>query len=436
MNLAEALNLQCACRTVDADALREQFVAHPALASFAASWAQTHPHLFSATDVFLDPGTFARLRQSIHAIERIAALPAWQHMALAGADPLAQLDFGPHGAFMGYDFHVSAQGLHLIEINTNAGGAFMNAALARAHRACCAPAQVWHPSDEREADPLRRFAQMFRDEWRAQRGASPWRSVLVADDEPDHQYLAPEFTLARAMFADQGLVAAIGDARACEWRDGRLWHPALPPGVAVDMVYNRVTDFPLHDPAHAALRSAALAGAIVLTPHPRAHALLADKRRLVTLGDPAALQGLGASADDCAILADVVPRTWVVSDTNASDLWARRRELFFKPRAGFGSRAAYRGDKLTQRVWREILAGDYVAQALALPGERIVAVDGERRTLKFDVRAYTYRGQVLMLAARTYSGQTTNFRTPGGGFASVVVLPASAAPAGLRASTA
>ncbi|UUZ49727.1 hypothetical protein LP420_05925 [Massilia sp. B-10] len=42
--------------------------------------------------------------------------------------------------------------------------------------------------------------------------------------------------------------------------------------------------------------------------------------------------------------------------------------------------------------------------------------------LKFDLRAYTYGGRVQLLAARIYQGQTTNFRTPGGGFAPVVVL--------------
>ncbi|MFN3496195.1 MAG: hypothetical protein ACK40L_16980, partial [Hydrogenophaga sp.] len=33
-----------------------------------------------------------------------------------------------------------------------------------------------------------------------------------------------------------------------------------------------------------------------------------------------------------------------------------------------------------------------------------------------------YQGQVQLLAARTWSGQTTNFRTEGGGFSPVVVL--------------
>jgi uncharacterized circularly permuted ATP-grasp superfamily protein len=77
-------------------------------------------------------------------------------------------------------------------------------------------------------------------------------------------------------------------------------------------------------------------------------------------------------------------------------------------------------------VWGEILAGDFVAQALVPPSERLVEVDGVLTDLKFDLRAYTYAGQVQLLAARMYSGQTTNFRTQGGGFAPVMVLPPAA----------
>ena len=39
--------------------------------------------------------------------------------------------------------------------------------------------------------------------------------------------------------------------------------------------------------------------------------------------------------------------------------------------------------------------------------------------LKADVRNYAYAGEVRLVAARLYQGQTTNFRTPGGGFAPV-----------------
>ncbi|WP_273251174.1 hypothetical protein [Marinobacter psychrophilus] len=42
---------------------------------------------------------------------------------------------------MGYDFHLSPNGHQLIEINTNAGGAFLNTVLARAQHRCCDPSQ-------------------------------------------------------------------------------------------------------------------------------------------------------------------------------------------------------------------------------------------------------------------------------------------------------
>jgi hypothetical protein len=116
----------------------------------------------------------------------------------------------------------------------------------------------------------------------------------------------------------------------------------------------------------------------------------------------------------------------VVSAEQAERLWNQRRQLFFKPFAGYGSRAAYRGDKLTKRVWEDILAGDYVAQALVQPGERVISPAEPAQTLKFDLREYVYDGQVQWVAARLYQGQTTNFRTPGGGFAPVYAWPEAA----------
>ena len=87
--------------------------------------------------------------------------------------------------------------------------------------------------------------------------------------------------------------------------------------------------------------------------------------------------------------------------------------------AGCGSKAAYRGGKLTKRVWEEMLKSTYVAQALVAPSERQVAGIATAAALKADIRNYAYAGLVKLVAARLYQGQTTNFRTPGGGFAPV-----------------
>jgi hypothetical protein len=51
-----------------------------------------------------------------------------------------------------------------------------------------------------------------------------------------------------------------------------------------------------------------------------------------------------------------------VTSETAEALWQERKQYFFKPAAGFGSRAAYRCEKLTRRVWPEVLTGDYIAQ--------------------------------------------------------------------------
>ncbi|MEZ5602724.1 MAG: hypothetical protein R3E41_00590 [Burkholderiaceae bacterium] len=161
----------------------------------------------------------------------------------------------------------------------------------------------------------------------------------------------------------------------------------------------------------------------MVTPHPRAHALYADKRNLVLLSDDASLARLGVDAGTRAVLLASVPKTELVDAASADRLWAARRGLFFKPVAGYGGRAAYRGDKLTRRAWEDIAGGGYVAQRYAAPGERAFDVGDPARMLKFDLRNYVYDGAVQWVAARLYQGQTTNFRTPGGGFAPVYSTP-------------
>lgn len=406
---ADLLNHACFCRTLVPERLH----------SLMPDLTQSHPHLFSATAVFVTQATEQQIAATVQALERVFVLPGYQAQALARAPTLAHKAFGPLGVCMGYDFHLGPKGPRLIEINTNAGGLLLNAALARAQVACC-EAMDWAFLPKSPADPLEQtvFA-MFLAEWRLQRGQVPLRRVAIVDDAPEAQYLAPEFALFAQLFAQHGVRAMVVDAAALQWTDGVLQHEGAP----IDMVYNRLTDFALSEPGHAALRSAYEAGAAVVTPHPHAHALYADKRNLVALSDDALLAQWGATPADRQLLQAAVPATQAVMPAHADALWAQRRQLFFKPVAGYGGKAAYRGDKLTKRVWTDILAGDFVAQALVPPSERLIEVDGALSDLKFDLRAYSYAGQVQLLAARMYSGQTTNFRTQGGGFAPVIVVP-------------
>ena len=228
----------------------------------------------------------------------------------------------------------------------------------------------------------------------------------------------------RELLRRHGVEAVIADPAALSIRGQRLVVDGLP----VDLVYNRLTDFALAEPAHAALRQAYMENLAVVTPHPRAHALYADKRNLALLTDRDQLRALGIPETTIEILQNGVAHTQRVDRSRADRLWANRKALFFKPASGYGSKAVYRGDKLTKRVWDEILAADYVAQALVPPAEQAVTHEEEETMLKYDVRNFVYRGQVQLLAARLYRGQTTNFRTPGGGFAPVLLVADPATP--------
>lgn len=424
-SLAEILNRGCACRSLDPQRLRRELDAEPSLSGLYDTIAASRPHLFSRTAVFISSDQYRRIADVIRAVEQVIALPAYRTQALARAPSIAARDPGPRGVFMGYDFHLDASGPQLIEVNTNAGGALLNAALARAQQACCRGVEALQRPAPDPALVEQTVHDMFATEWRRQRGAAPLRRIAIIDDAPASQYLYPEFLLFERLFKRIGVEAVIADAGELVWQEGRLLHRDRP----LDMVYNRLTDFYLQDASHAALRCAYEADAVVLTPHPHAHALYADKRNLTIFADAEKLAEIGADAHVRATLAAHVPGTRLVTREGADELWAQRRHLFFKPASGFGSKAAYRGDKLTRRVWDAILAADYIAQATVPPSERLVRLHDVDVDLKLDVRAYVYDGAIQLLAARLYEGQTTNFRTAGGGFAPVFVIPFTPAAA-------
>ena len=416
--VSERLNSGCFCTSLDQDALKQALVLE--LGALAELVEQRCPFLFSARPVFISDSQTQRMAQVIQAIESVIALPAYRQQVLANAPAIASMDpGGARGVFFGYDFHLQGDRIGLIEINTNAGGAMLNAVVARAHRACCLDSAQLALAAASGARLEQDIVDMFQAEWRLSGRVHGLRSIAIVDLDPEQQYLYPEFLLFQRLFERHGLRAVIADPAQLNWRDGILWDGNL----AIDLVYNRLTDFLLQEPASAALRAAYLAHAVVLTPHPQAHALYADKRNLAVLTDPAKLEELGVALDVRQLLQDHILHTEVVAADAAERLWNTRRKLFFKPTAGFGGRAAYRGDKLTKRVWQDILAGNYVAQALMAPGERVIGSRQEPERLKFDLRCYTYDGALQWTAARMYQGQTTNFRTPGGGFAPVYSLP-------------
>jgi hypothetical protein len=355
------------------------------------------PYLFAAAPVFISELQLQQMRDVIAAVERVAGT----------LEPDAAL-----GVFYGYDFHLNEQGAHLIEVNTNAGGGFLNALLIDSQRA----AKLYGAAVAQE-NLEQVFVGMFRNEWRLERGDVPLKTVAIMDERPELQYLFPEFLLAKATLERAGIAVHIVDPSSLQTREDGL-HCG---GQRIDLIYNRLTDFDLRQHPH--VRAAWEKRQLVLTPNPKHYQKHADKRRLALLTDGAALLGQGASLDDAYVLLKGIPQTKTVKAADAGEWWADRKQWFFKPVSGYGGKGAYRGEKLTKRVFDEILQSEYVAQRLAVPGERKVCVQGsEPQSLKFDVRCYVYDGNIQLVAARLYQGQTTNFRTPGGGFALIRVV--------------
>jgi hypothetical protein len=343
--------------------------------------------------VSISPAEAAAMRVIIEAVESVIGMPAYQQVVLEHAQTICRHAPGPLGCLLGYDFHLTPQGPVLIEINTNAGGILL------CHK----------PTLHLEQTLL----AMFHQEWELADTGRPLIRVAIIDDEPERQFLLPEFQLFQALFQRHGITAHIAAPEQLSYRDGHLWLERE----IVDLVYNRLTDFTLTEGAHAPLREAYLANAVVVTPHPHAHALYADKRNFELLCNPERLRELGVSAELSAHLAGTIPQTTMVNAENADALWQQRRQLFFKPAHGYGSKGTYNGERLTRRVWAEFPKRDYVAQQRVPPS----CLTGPGGELKVDLRHYTYAGQTLLRAARLYRGQTTNLRTPGGGFAQVEV---------------
>jgi hypothetical protein len=219
------------------------------------------------------------------------------------------------------------------------------------------------------------------------------------------------------MLERAGISAHIVDPSALEVREDGVYCS----GERIDLIYNRLTDFDLQQ--HSQLRAAWEKRQVVLTPNPAHYQRYADKRKLVLFSSAGNLRTKGVSQAGIDSLVQCVPQTKLVKAEEDEQWWAERKQWFFKPVSGYGGKGAYRGEKLTKRVFEEILQSDYVAQRLALPGERQVCLkDLPPQPLKYDVRCYVYSGYIQLVAARLYQGQTTNFRTPGGGFALVRVV--------------
>jgi hypothetical protein len=378
---ADYLNAHCHCETLDKDTL-----AH-------SQFFSQHPHFLSRDDL-------QHIQAFIKAHERIV-----RSGFFPTADRLVE-----RGIFNSYDFHISDNGPQLIEINTNAAGALLGLYAERAMLRCCegVPGYLTYPGFAWDEQQL---VQMFQREFALRYPERALRRVAIVDEKPHEQFFYPEFLLVQQMLRRHQIDAVIADPEELSIRENVAYAGELP----LDFIYNRLTDFALEKPSSATLKQIYERGLATVSPNPAVHALYANKANLTLFWSDAAAK---LPPTDLATVRAHLPETVFVTAANADQLWSQRKEWFFKPVDGYGGKGVYRGDKLTTKVWQHIIGGSYIAQRYIAPRTRQVT---DVTSLKYDVRVYTYAGEILGLMARYYQGQTTNFRTEHGGLAGVLV---------------
>ena len=344
--------------------------------------------------------TYQQIVRFISLFEQLVHTPDWQKKTY-GTHDITQHNTACDGAFLSYDFHITPEGPRLIEVNTNAGGGLYFA-----------------NTTKQKAVVESSYIETITTIWQKYRGLTPLRHIAIVDTSPEQQALYAEFVLFTQLFKQAGWHAYICDPSALNFKNQKLYLNATP----IDFVYNRLTDFYLAQPQHHSLKQAYLNTAAVFSPSPKAYALYADKRNLSYVYNDDFWAQCPLALEDKIFMRQIIPETRIVTPETANQLWAERRKIFFKPGDGFGSRGSYRGDKLTTRVWSEIQHQNYVAQQAVDPQLIDVLVNNIPTPMKSDIRVFVSMGKIQLIFARLYQGQTTNMRTPGGGFTPVTII--------------
>lgn len=316
------------------------------------------------------------------------------------------------GIFMGYDFHLQNNNENknitpkLIEINTNAGGVFLNLCLLNA---------IYKNDKNNVADKLaNEFVAMFKNEFAIfSNNQKNLQTIAIVDENPSEQFLYPEFEICQKILVKNNIQTIISSPENLSIQNNNLYYNN---SIKIDFVYNRLTDFYLRSNAkNNALLTAYQNDFAAISPNPKIYDLYANKNNLINLSNANFLDNLNIDNQSKNILLKHIPKILKVKNNDTEYLWKQRKNLFFKTAEGYGSKAVYRGDKLTKKVFAEIIESDaYLAQEIIPPSEHLLK--NINAVMKADFRCYCYNGKIQLVAARLYQGQTTNFRTENGGF--------------------
>lgn len=361
------------------------------------------PNLFSFQTVKLSKDAYKKIQEFVHAAYHLRNNSNYQADVLGASVPHKN-----KSVLMSFDFHIVNGNPKLIEINTNASH-FLTSKLMDSFL------QKDKASFPNALDKLK---NSFRSEW-SLFSDQVMKSISIVDEDPTMQRAYFEFLLYKKMFEQMGFKVSIDDAKELAWNGKELLNSN---GERVDFVYNRSTDFYFEDSMSQALKTAYDGNAACISPQPQEYQLLADKQRLLDFGTEGFLNKY-LSEKEISLFKEVVLEIKDVRKEDKETLWSNRKKYFFKPKNSYGGKGAYKGESITHKVFDQVIeAGDYIAQEFAPPATTMITDQVSHKVeAKYDLRFFVYDGEIQFATARTYVGQTTNFRTLGGGFASLLV---------------
>ena len=342
---------------------------------------------------------------ALRALHSLSRRPAYQ-AALEPVPGISDVPVKNRSLLMAYDFHSNEDGeCFLVEVNTNASGFMLGSLMEMTHGDVAAA----------DYEPLRALREAFAEELKLGGLDGSKAHIAISDEEIEQQKMYPEFLMYRDWLGSGGWTSELCESRALTVAGDRL---TTATGRAVDLVYNRLTDFYFEDPAYAGLKESYVRGLASISPNPREYWLLADKQRLIQWADPTFMESTGASDEEkAAIQAVVIPTFDKTHFGSVDQIWAERKNLFFKPKRSFGGKSVYRGESVSRKVFERLMLEDILIQRYQ-PAQRM-PTDDPRSVLsnwKFDLRFYVYGDAVQLCVARIYQGQVTNFSSPMGGF--------------------
>lgn len=290
-----------------------------------------------------------------------------------------------------FHYHPDSEELKLIEINTNASAYVMGMLSFNSQGL---------NTQSFEDSLIQSFKHTFTD-----------TDIAIIDTQPEQQKMYLEFLLYQELFSQHGWDIEIYDTSYFDKNLGSL---------NIKSIYNRDTDFYLKN--FPAIKKAYQSGQVTLSPHPFDYDLMAKKTNLDLLSQskPSDFSDLNTNLDINlgALQSHLLPSGLVQkSFASLEELTAQRKKYFFKPATAFGGKSIYKGASVSKKYLKEIWDNNLLYQENFPAGQFI---DSHEQKWKFDLRFYTFEGQVQFYLARVFQGQITNFKTNGGGFAPVV----------------